>query len=307
MKVIFMGTPSFSCPTLEKLICDAEFEIVGVYTKEPQISGRGQKITNSPIHDLALKHELRVFTPKSLRDVSVQKEFANLGADVSVVVAYGLLLPQEILDAPKFGCLNIHPSLLPRWRGASPIQRPIMEGDKETGITIIKMDKGLDSGDMIYQESFALNGSETCASLSKKFSDLGAEILVKTLKELKKGNISFIKQNDALVTYAKKIEKSECEIDWKKSAAEIERNIRGLNGSLGAYFIHNEEKIKIFSAEILNADSSENAAGEILDDKLSIQCKKGILRPLILQRPGKKPMELSEFLLGFRVNSKSLS
>ncbi len=301
MKVIFMGTPSFSCPTLEKLISDAEFEIVGVYTKEPQISGRGQKLTNSPIHDLALKNNLRVFTPKSLRDNSVQKEFANLGADVAVVVAYGLLLPQEILDAPKFGCFNIHPSLLPRWRGASPIQRPIMEGDKKTGITIIKMDKGLDSGDMICQESFDLSGSETYATLSKKFSDMGAEILVKTLKELGKGNISFTKQDDSLTTYAKKIEKSECEIDWKKSAVEIERNIRGLNGSLGAYFMHNGEKIKIFSAEILDFDSSENLAGKILDNKLSIQCGKGVIRPLILQRQGKKPMELSEFLLGFRI------
>ncbi len=296
-----MGTPIFSCSTLEKLVFDSQFEVVGVYTKEPQISGRGQKLQNSPIHDLALKHNLKIFTPKTLRDSSVQKEFFNLGADVAVVVAYGLLLPQEILDAPKFGCFNIHPSLLPKWRGAAPIQRPIIEGDKKTGITIIKMDKGLDSGDMIYQESFDLDGSENSATLSKKLSDMGAEIMLKTLKKLAVGNVEFIKQDDSQTTYAKKIEKSECEIDWQKSAEEIERKIRGLNGFLGAYFLHNEEKIKIFSAEILDRDSNKNEAGKILDDKMSIQCGRGIIRPLILQRQGKKPMELSEFLLGFRI------
>ena len=153
-----MGTPQFSCPTLEKLIADPDFEIVAVYTREPQIAGRGHKLTNSPIHQLALQHGLKVVTPKTLRSVDAQKELADLNAEAAVVVAYGLILPQEILDAPKLGCLNIHPSLLPRWRGAAPIQRPLMEGDAETGITIIKMDKGLDSGDMVFQEKFSFHG-----------------------------------------------------------------------------------------------------------------------------------------------------
>lgn len=296
-----MGTPEFSCPTLEKLIADKDFEIVAVYTREPQIAGRGHKLTNSPIHNLALQHGLKVVTPKTLRNVEAQKEFSDFNADAAVVVAYGLLLPQEILDGTKLGCLNIHPSLLPRWRGAAPIQRPIMEGDKETGITIIKMDKGLDSGDKICQEKFALDGSETYKNLAEKLSVMGAEILVKTLKDLRDEKVVLSKQDNALMTYAKKIDKAECEIDWTKSAVEIERKIRGLNGSLEANFIHNNEKIKIFAAEILDENSCKNPVGKILDDKLAIQCGKGIIRPLILQRPSKKPMPLEEFLHGIKL------
>ena len=299
MKIIFMGTPDFSCPTLEKLIADPDFEIVAVYTREPQIAGRGHKLQNSPIHNLALQNGLKVMTPKSLRNLEAQKEFSDLCADAAVVVAYGLILPQEILDGTKLGCLNIHPSLLPRWRGAAPIQRPIMEGDLETGITIIKMDKGLDSGEMICQEKFALDGSETYKNLAEKLSPMGAEILVKTLKNLRDVKVVLTKQDDSLMTYAKKIDKAECEIDWKNSAQEIERKIRGLNGYLEAYFIYNGEKIKIFAAEIFDENSSENEAGKILDERLAIQCGKGVIRPLILQRQGKKPMPLKEFLLGF--------
>ncbi|MBP7710370.1 MAG: methionyl-tRNA formyltransferase [Rickettsiales bacterium] len=301
MKIIFMGTPQFSCPTLTKLIADPDFEIVAVYTREPQIAGRGHKLTNSPIHELALQHGLKVVTPKTLRSAEAQKEFADFHADAAVVVAYGLLLPQEILDAPKFGCLNIHPSLLPKWRGAAPIQRPIMEGDAETGITIIKMDKGLDSGDMICQEKFALDGSETYKNLAEKLSQMGVDILLKTLKNLRDNKVLLTKQDSSLMTYAKKIEKAECEIDWTKSAREIQRKIRALNGSLEAFFMHKDEKIKIFAAEILDENSSENEAGKILDERLSIQCGKGVIKPLILQRPGKKPMALSEFLLGFKL------
>lgn len=295
-----MGTPQFSCPTLEKLIADPDFEILAVYTREPQIAGRGQKITNSPIHDLALKHNLKVVTPKTLRNAEIQEEFLNLKADVAVVVAYGLLLPQEILEAPKLGCVNIHPSLLPKWRGASPIQRPIINGDDETGITIIKMDKGLDSGDMIYQEKFPLLGNETYKSLAEKLSLMGSEILVKTLKNLRDGKIVVTSQNHAESTYAKKIEKAELEIDWNLSAKEIERKIRGLNGSMEAHFMHNGEKIKIYAAEIIDENSCNNPAGKIIDDKLAIQCGKGIIRPLILQRQGKRALELKEFLLGFK-------
>ncbi len=303
MKIIFMGTPDFSCPTLEKLLSDPDFEIVAVYTREPQIAGRGHKLQNSPIHNLALQHNLKVVTPKTLRTLEAQKEFTDLGADVAVVVAYGLLLPQEILDGTKMGCVNIHPSLLPRWRGAAPIQRPIMEGDAETGITIIQMDKGLDSGDMIYQEKFTLDGTETYKTLAQKLSEMGAEILVKTLKNLRDRNIVPVKQDNNLMTYAKKIEKSECEIDWTKSAEEIERKIRGLNGSLEAHFMHNGEKIKIFAAEIVDKNSNTKPAGTILDDRLLFQCGKGTIRPLILQRQGKKPMPLKEFLLGVKINS----
>ncbi len=294
-----MGTPDFACPTLEKLIADPDFDIVAVYTREPQIAGRGQKITNSPIHQLALKHNLKVITPKTLRNVEAQKEFFNLQADAAVVVAYGLILPQEILDGTKFGCVNIHPSLLPKWRGASPIQRPLMAGDRETGITIIKMDKGVDSGEMMVQEKFSLEGDETYADLAKKLSQMGAEILVKTLKNLRDGNVVLTKQDNALASYAKKIEKEECKINWHESAEIIERKIRALNGSLEAFFNYGDEKIKIFKAEILD-ENSLGEAGKILDEKFAIQCGKGSIRPLILQRQGKKPVAIRDLLLGFK-------
>lgn len=301
MKIIFMGTPEFSCPTLRELIADPDFEIVAVYTREPQIAGRGHKLTNSPIHQLALEHGLKVITPKTLRNLEAQKEFLDLQADAAVVVAYGLILPQEIIDGTRLGCINIHPSLLPRWRGAAPIQRPIMAGNNETGITIIKMDKGVDSGDMIAQEGFSLDGTETYKNLAEKLSQMGAEILLKTLKNLRDEKVVLTKQDNSLSTYAKKIEKSECEINWQDSAEAIERKIRGLNGSLEAHFTHNGEKIKIFAAEILDKNSCTKTVGEFLDERLATQCGKGIIRPLILQRQGKKPMALEEFLRGFKI------
>ncbi len=296
-----MGTPEFACPTLSKLTADPEFQIVAVYSREPQIAGRGHKLQNSPIHDLALKHGLKLVTPKTLRDPLVQKEFLDLRADAAVVVAYGLILPQEILDSTKFGCINIHPSLLPRWRGAAPIQRTIMAGDSETGINIIKMDRGVDSGDIIFSEKFYLNGTETYGELAQKLSEMGAEILVKTLKKLRNGDVVLSKQDNTRATYAKKIEKEECEINWKFSAEEIERKIRALNGSLGAFFNYDGEKIKIFAAKILDQNSCENVAGKILDEKFLIQCGRGIIRPLILQRQGRKLISIEEFLRGFRL------
>jgi len=297
-----MGTPNFACPTLEKLFSEKDFEIVAVYTKEPQIAGRGQRFTNSPIHDLALKYNLKVLTPKTLKNPDIQKEFESFEADIAVVVAYGLLLPEQILNGTKFGCVNIHPSLLPRWRGAAPIQRTIMSGDKESGITIIKMDKGLDSGDMICQEKITLSNQETSRSLSEKFSVMGAEILVKTLNDIKSGNYSLTSQDHSLTTYAKKIEKEECKIDWNLSAQEIDLKIRGLNGSIEAFFYYNEEKIKIFSAEIFNNDSRflQKNCGEVLTEDFLIKCSDSVIKPLILQRQGKKVVNIKDFLLGFK-------
>jgi methionyl-tRNA formyltransferase len=294
-----MGTPDFACPTLKKLIDNKEFEILAVYTKEPQIAGRGHKLTNSAIHNLALQHDLSVVTPKTLRDEAIQNQFKNFKADVAVVVAYGLILPEEILNGTKFGCINIHPSKLPRWRGAAPIQRTIMAGDSETALDIIQMDKGLDSGDVIASQLIRLNGDETYASLAPILADLGADLLIEALQKIRDGNGSAIKQDGALATYAKKIEKLECEIIWaNEGAVEVERKIRGLNGSLGAYFMHNDEKIKIFTAEIIDENSSEFAAGKILNDKFFIQCKKGVIRPLLLQRQGKNKMRIDDFLRG---------
>ncbi len=293
MKVIFMGTPDFACPTLKKLIAYKDFEIVAVYTREPQIAGRGHKLRNSEIHELALKHGLRVITPKTLRDAEVQEEFKNFKADAAVVVAYGLILPQAILDGTKFGCFNIHPSLLPKWRGAAPIQRTLMAGDLETSVDIIKMDKGLDSGDIVAREIVNLKGDETYASLAPQLAEIGADLMVETLRQVE--NLSGVKQDSERATYAKKIEKSECEINWNDSAISIERKIRALNGSMEAYFIYNGEKIKIFSAEILDKNLTEN-----IDENFCIKCGKGAIRPLVLQRPGKNKVTIEEFLRGLR-------
>ena len=294
-----MGTPNFACPALEKLIANPNYEIVGVYCREPKISGRGHKIQNTPIHNLALKHDLEVFTPKSLKDEAIQEKFQNLNADAAIVVAYGLLLPQEILEGTKFGCFNIHPSALPKYRGAAPIQRTIMEGEKETAICIIKMDQGLDSGDIINEEKYLLQGDETYNSLEMKFAEIGANLIIKTLEDLKNNNLKQVEQDDALMTYAKKIQKEECKINWQNSAINIERKIRGLNGSLGAYFLYDDEKIKILEAEIIEPDKENKISGQIIDDNFTISCKSGFIKPIIAQRQGKKAMNIKEILLGF--------
>lgn len=301
MKVIFMGTPQFSCETLQKLIDDKQIDVVAVYTKEPQIAGRGHRLQKSAIHQLAEKNNIKVLTPKTLRKKEVQEEFSSFNADIAVVVAYGLILPKEILNAPKFGCVNIHPSALPKWRGAAPLQRTIMNGDKETAICIIQMNEGLDSGDIIVQEKFVLHDKITYQELAQKTASDGARILLETLKNIKNGNFSLTPQDDKLATYAHKLDKQECEIDFNSSAQKIEQKIRALSGNLGAYFVYNGENIKVFAAEIIDEkeEVDESKIGKIIDDKLTIQCKIGKIRPLLLQRSGKRVMNLDEFLRGF--------
>lgn len=293
-----MGTPHFACPTLEKLLADKDFEIVAVYTREPQIAGRGHKLTNSPIHEIALKNNLPVITPKTLRNKQIQEQFQAFGADAAVVVAYGLILPQEILNAPKFGCVNVHPSLLPRWRGPSPIQYTLLHGDKEIGMTIIKMDAGIDSGDIILQQKFTLQNSDNYGNLAPKLAQLGGNMMIEALKKLRDKKAVLTKQDAAIATFSKKLEKAESEINFNLDAEEILHKIRALSGSLTAYFKLQDEMIKIYDAEIILQNSNKNA-GEIVDDKFTIQCGKNQIRPLTLQRQGKKPMQLDEFLRGF--------
>jgi methionyl-tRNA formyltransferase len=304
MKIIFMGTSDFACPTLQKLIGDQEIEIVAVYTKEPQKSGRGQKIVNSPIHEIALKHNLKIITPKSLKNQEVQQQFTNFNADLAVVVAYGLILPPEILSGTKWGCFNIHPSLLPKWRGAAPLQRTIMNGDQQTAVTIIKMDQGLDSGDIVFEEQITLNQDITYEQLSNQASIIGAEILLKTIKNIASNNFKLIKQDDSKATYATKIDKSECKINWNLPAKQIKQIIQGLSGFLTAYFECQNKKIKIYQAQIIDHDSDASALniepGTIIDNNLTIQCQTGKIRPILLQMEGKKIVHIDEFLRGFR-------
>jgi len=294
-----MGTPDFSCPTLQKLIDNKEIEILAVYTKEPAISGRGKKINNSPIHNLSLKHNLKVITPKTLRNQKIITEFLNFKADATIVVAYGLILPKEIINGTKFGCINLHPSLLPKWRGAAPIQRTIMNGDKKTATTIIKMDEGLDSGDIINQEIFDLDNKITYNELADKFANEGATLILKSLNDLKEGKAKLIKQDDNKATYAKKILKEEALIDWNESSQKINQKIRGLSGNIGAYFMINNERIKILKAKIINSNQQNQKAGKILNNQMHITCKNGIIQPQILQKAGKQKMNLEDFLKGY--------
>jgi methionyl-tRNA formyltransferase len=317
LSLIFMGTPAFAVSTLQALI-DAGHNIVAVYTAPPKPAGRGQKETITPIHQLALKYELRIFTPATLKDAAAQEEFKAFKADAAVVAAYGLLLPPAILEGTKMGCLNVHPSLLPRWRGAAPLQRTIMAGDKETGIVIMQMNAGLDTGDMLVSEHYAIPDGTTTGMLHDTLSHKAGALVLKSLEGLHSGTITPLKQPEAGVTYAKKITKEEYRINWNAPAESVRNHILGLSPSPGAYFVYNGENIKILDAIVLNRHSGEGRnpeqtkldtdfrrydapPGTLLDDHLTIACGTGALLPLMVQRPGKKAMKPDEMLKGFSI------
>jgi len=302
MKIVFMGTSEFGVPTLEKLLSLTNHEILAVYTKEPSVSGRGNKMQISPIHNFANHNNLKIFTPKTLREPLIQKDFRDLAPDIAIVISYGLILPAEILNIPKFGCFNVHPSKLPLYRGSAPLQRSIMNGEKDSAVCVIKMDAGIDSGDIVNQEDFTIFDNENYQDISKKTAEIGASLIIKTLNQITDKSIKFHKQNDKLATFAKKIDKSECLIDWNKSCEEIFNKIRGLNGNLDAYFNYNNEKIKILECCFVeNKNIAKNLIGTIFDKDLSIACKDGLIKPLKLQKAGKNPLKIHEFLNGFKV------
>lgn len=302
MKIVFMGTSDFAVPTLEKLLSLKNHEILAVYTKEPSVSGRGNKIQISAIHDFANKNNLQIYTPKTLREPLIQKEFHDLNPDIAIVISYGLILPKEILNIPKFGCFNVHPSKLPLYRGSAPLQRSIMNGEKESAVCIIKMDAGVDSGDVVNQEDFTIFDNENYQDISKKTAEIGASLIIKTLNQIDNNSIKFIKQYDELATFAKKIEKNECLIDWNKNCEEIFNIIRGLNGNLEAYFNHNNEKIKILECAFFKDENiDKKLIGTIFDKDFSIVCGDGLIKPLKLQKQGKNPLKIHEFLNGFKV------
>ena len=299
MKIVFMGTPTFALPTLKKIVEQSSHEVVCVYSQPPRPAGRGHKLQNSIIHEYALSQNIEIRTPKTLRNTEIQQKFADLKADIAIVIAYGLILPKEILKAYPKGCLNIHPSLLPRWRGAAPIQRTIMSGDTKTGVAIMQMDEGLDTGDVVAFEKYDIKQGTTSGMLHDIMSEKGAELLVKTLDEIEKGNLTRTKQSEIGVTYADKISKAEAEINWNDSAQDIYNNIMGLSPYPAAFFMHNNEKYKILNAEYDLELSGK--AGEILDDKLTIACKDGTIKPTLIQRQGKKAMAINEFLKGNKI------
>ena len=299
LKVIFAGTPEFAAIHLQALI-DSEHEIVAVYSQPDRPAGRGNKLQASAVKQLALAHELPVFQPVSLKNSQAQEELATLGADVMVVVAYGLLLPLAVLKTPRLGCINVHGSLLPQWRGAAPIQRSIWAGDAETGVTIMQMDEGLDTGPMLLKRSIPIKADDTSASLYNKLSDIGPSALLETLEHIQ--TLEPIKQNDELASYAKKLSKDEAEITWQDDAVQIERNVRAFNPWPVSYFQHGDLTIKVWRCEVVkDAKDNQHRPGQIIRaDKHGILVKTASHCLLLqtLQLPGKKPMDCADILNG---------
>ena len=292
MRIIFMGTPDFAVPTLQALV-DAAHEVVCVYTQPPRPGGRrGKELTPTPVHQRASDLGIEVRHPKSLKSAEGQAAFAALHADVAVVAAYGLILPQAVLDAPEHGCLNVHASILPRWRGAAPIHRSVMAGDNVTGVTIMQMEAGLDTGPMLAMARTPIEG-KTTGELTEELAELGAQLMVGTLRDLK---IHVpIAQDDADATYAAKIDKAEARIDWDRPAVEVVRHIHGLSPFPGAWFELDGQRVKLLRAEVVEGAGTP---GEVLDERLAIACSEGAIRPLELQRAGKPKMDLDTFLRG---------
>jgi methionyl-tRNA formyltransferase len=274
----------------------AGHEIVAVYTQPPRPAGRGKKQRPCPVHARALALTLDVRHPASLKEAEEQAAFSELRADAAVVVAYGLLLPQELLDAPAHGCLNIHASLLPRWRGAAPIHRAIMAGDRETGICIMQMEAGLDTGPVLYQETISIAPDETTAALHERLSDLGARSIVQSLKDL--SQLQARPQSSVGICYAQKIDKSEAQIDWSLPAEILDRQIRGLSPFPGAWAMLRGERVKFLGSALISCEQPLASAGTVLDDDLGIACGSGALRITRLQRAGKSAQSSAEFLRG---------
>lgn len=294
MKIIYMGTPDFSVPALEALHA-AGHEIVAVYSQPPRPAGRGKSLRPSPVHKRAEELGIAVRTPLSLKGAEEQAEFVAWSADVAVVAAYGLILPQAVLDAPKHGCLNIHASLLPRWRGAAPIQRAILAGDAETGVQIMQMEAGLDTGPVRSTARTTID-SKTTGELTTELAHMGAKLIVDVLADL--SSLPPVSQSDEGVTYAAKITKDEARLDFTAGAVQAERQVRAFNPAPGAFFTISEERFKILAADVVG---QAGAPGLILDDTLLIGCGADALRPNLIQRAGKGTMSVDELLRGYAI------
>jgi methionyl-tRNA formyltransferase len=298
LRLIFMGTPEFAVPTLLELVAHGH-EIAAVYTRAAKPAGRGMKLQLSPVEQEAQRLGIPVFTPSTLKTPEALKEFRAHDADAAVVVAYGMILPQAILDAPKLGCFNLHASLLPRWRGAAPINRAIMAGDAETGVMVMKMDVGLDTGDVAMAERLAITDAMTASDLHDALSPLGGDLMVRAMGALERGMLQLTPQSGDGVTYAAKIDKAEARIDWNKPVHNVLRHIHGLSPFPGAWcempLEGAPQRMKILLCEMA---SGSGEPGAVLDDRLTIACEQGAIRVLELQRAGKQPMKAEEFLRG---------
>jgi methionyl-tRNA formyltransferase len=294
MRIAFMGTPDFAVPTLDALLA-AGHEVAAVYTQPPRPAGRGKALTPSPVQQRAEEAGIEVRTPASLKGADAQAAFAGLGLDAAVVAAYGLILPDAILGAPKYGCLNVHASLLPRWRGAAPIQRAILAGDAMTGVTIMAMERGLDTGPMLAVLPAEVGG-KTAGELSAELARIGATLMVRLLDLLPQ--VARIPQREERATYAPKIGKEEAKLDFSRSAAEVERQIRAFNPVPGAFFEYENERIKVLAADVSDRSGTP---GTVLDHGLAIACAEGSIVPSLVQRAGREAMMPAELLRGFAI------
>tara|TARA_B100000700_G_C14889224_1_gene781921 strand:- start:47 stop:967 length:921 start_codon:yes stop_codon:yes gene_type:complete len=302
LKIVFMGTPEFSVPTLNLLIKN-KFNVVKVYTQPPKKSKRGQKINPSPIEVYCKKNNISFKSPEILNVEEELKAFKELSANLAIVVAYGKIIPKIFLNTVKFGFINIHASLLPKWRGAAPIQRAIMNEDKNIGVSIMKIEEKLDKGPVLASKAFKLNKNESHGEIEKKLSLEGANLLIQSLKLIENGNSKFIEQDDSKATYAKKIDKNEAKINWNKDANKVLAHIHGLSPNPGAWFEFDKERYKVLKAKI----STENGKfGYVLDDNLTIGCESGAIQILELQRQGKNKQTVKEFLLGKKINKGAI-
>ena len=298
LRIVFMGTPEFAVPSLSEMI-SAGYEVVRVYTQPPRRAGRGKSVTKSPVHQFAEIMGIPVETPESFRKPSVINALEDLDADVACVVAYGQILPQRALDAPKMGCLNLHASLLPRWRGAAPVQRAIMAGDSETGVQIQQMVKGLDMGDIVMSATQPIHTGDTAQTLHDRLSQQGAQLWPPVLAALSRGGLTATPQTGE-ATYAAKIEKSEARLDWSRPAAELDCHIRGLAPFPGAWTELGGKRVKVHMASV---EASNGTVGTLLDDNLLIACGKKALRLLEVQPAGKGKMSAEDFLRGTPVKA----
>ena len=300
LSIIFAGTPEFAAHHLQALI-NSEHHIAAVYTQPDRPAGRGKKLTPSPVKMLAQEHQLPVEQPETLKAPEAQQVLANYRADVMIVVAYGLLLPEAVLNTPSYGCLNVHGSILPRWRGAAPIQRAIEAGDSQSGVTIMQMDKGLDTGAMLLKSWCDIDPQETSASLHDKLMTLGAPALLSTLEQLEQQQLRPEVQDDSQACYAEKIRKEEACIDWQQPAATIDRAIRAFNPFPVAYSFLNNERIKVYQAELTHSTTSADAGEivEVTEQGITVACGDHGLRLQTLQIPGKKAMSVKQLLNGY--------
>ena len=302
LRVVFMGTPEFSVPTLLAIIGQGH-TVPAVYTQPPRPAGRGMAARSSPVHAKAEAFGIPVLCPRTLRDPAVQAEFAGHDADLAVVVAYGLLLPRPILDAPREGCLNVHASLLPRWRGAAPIQRAIMAGDGETGVMIMRMEAGLDTGPVCLAERVPIRPEDNAQDLAGRLAPLGADLAVRALGAVERGGLTCTAQPEAGITYAAKIDKAEARLDWRRPAEQLVNHIHGLSPFPGAWceadLGKGSERVKILRAAA--AEGAGQPGTVLATEPLSVACGSGAIRPTLLQRPGKAPVAAADFLRGARL------